>query len=144
VKLGSYEASGVFAKSSFSLYDSYADKDNAEDVIRNQIEKMTTQRTSPISGMFLLSWTLTFGPLGTGIRTVTKFVSLAGTLIMNALGLGLRDEATKLNALLPERLWPKITKQTYPNIIHIDNVLDTIPTALSIAISFKANAGIGP
>ncbi|WP_459677481.1 PI-PLC domain-containing protein [Acidisoma sp. 7E03] len=144
VDIGRHGAKGIYPASLFPVYDRYAEKQDFDEVIADQLHKMTEERSAPTSIFFIISWTLTFGTLSTIAITASKLLPGLGgpSIAIDAFGWDLRGQAAKLNALLVEKLWPKVTKQTFPNVLYMDEVRDTVPTALALAITRKAAAGV--
>jgi hypothetical protein len=110
---------GFYTNSQFSVYNSYADTANLNTMVSDQLSKMASQRRSPDSGLFLLSWTLT---------TLDPIAS-----------------ASAAHAALFQRLWPACNKQSFPNFIMLDaigyndNLNHGNVAALSMAINHYFN-----
>ncbi|KAK3387857.1 PLC-like phosphodiesterase [Podospora didyma] len=87
---------GFFQPGQLPLYDSYANTNNQDGMISDQLGKMARQRPNPTADMFLLSWTLTQS------------------------GLSIIDNAKGANYALEEKLWPAMSPSSYPNVIDVD------------------------
>jgi hypothetical protein len=111
---------GFYNNSQLSVYNSYANTANLGTMVSDQLGKMATQRHSPDSGLFLLSWTLTT--------------------------LDPRADAPTAHAALFQKLWPACSKQSFPNFIMVDaigyndNLNNHNVAALSMAINHYFNA----
>lgn len=104
---------GFFRPDQLPLFDEYANKSDQDKMIDNQLGKLTLQRQSRGSEMFLLSWTLT------------------------QLGLSVIENGKAVNRALAEKLWPVMTIDTYPNIISVDAYpANRDIAALSMAINY--------
>ncbi|KAJ4245924.1 hypothetical protein NW757_009783 [Fusarium falciforme] len=104
---------GFFRRNQLPLFDKYANENNQDKMIADQLDKMRNERTSPASPMFLLSWTLTQSGLD---------------VIANGKG---------ANRVLIEKLWPAMSSSTYPNIINVDAYPSNRDfAALSMAINY--------
>lgn len=124
VKWGAFEGNGFYnASKQFKVYDSYSDTDDQGDMISDQLNKMALQRTSPSSPMFLLSWTLSLTDAESTAAALLPTTELIIRLALPA------------NAALGEALFPKVTKNVFPNIIYIDNFATNFATVLAISIN---------
>lgn len=117
VSLGDYVHRGLYHYSQFDAYNSYADTDNLDSMINDQIGKMRSVRSSQDSQLFLLSWTLTLS---------------AGDIVAD---IAILDLASAADPTLYSQFFPSCSTKTYPNIIYIDGFGDSNPTALAIAIN---------
>ena len=110
---------GFYNTTQLNVYNSYANTPDVDTMVSDQLGKMASQRRSPNSGLFLLSWTLTT--------------------------LDPRDDAPQAHAALFQRLWPALNKQTFPNFILLDaignsdNLNNRNVAALSMAINHYFN-----
>ena len=59
ITLGSFATRGFYTYSQYNAFNSFANSDNLNTMINDQLTKMRSVRTSPTSQLFLLSWTLT-------------------------------------------------------------------------------------
>lgn len=125
VVLGPYAERGFYKYSQFNLYDNYADTDNTDKMVNDQIQKMLSVRTSPNSQPFLLSWTLTQP-------------DNAGAIF----GPSIRQLAARANPALYYRLLPACTPSSYPNVLYIDAVTTSNIAVLAMVINNLAS-GIG-
>jgi hypothetical protein len=122
----------------FPLYDTYAEKLDIDSVSADQLDKMSKQRTSPSSEMFLLSWTRTAG-LGDWVRTVGTTPS---EIVVRALA-GSGEEtlltfAARMNDRLVSDMWPKCSNSCYPNVLLVDALPnDGWLAALALAINWQ-------
>ncbi|KAL2679294.1 hypothetical protein Neosp_010064 [[Neocosmospora] mangrovei] len=113
VDLSAFADRGFFRRDQLPLFDKYANKNNQNEMIQDQLKKMREQRQSADSTMFLLSWTLT------------------------QVGLDVVENGKGANRALIEKLWPAMTSSTYPNIINIDAYPSNRDfAALSMAINY--------
>jgi hypothetical protein len=87
---------GMMTGKKFPLENHYANTNNQNDMINDQLKKLYKYKTKPSDNMFVMSWTLTQG------------------------GLSIVDNAVAVNKALPELLWPNLTPNTYPNILFVD------------------------
>ena len=101
----------------YNADNNYADTDDLQTMINDQLTKMRSVRTSSKSQLFLLSWTLT---------------QSAGDIITDESIIDLANEA---NAALDSNLSSAYTSTTYPNIIYIDNFSSSDATALAMQIN---------
>jgi hypothetical protein len=122
ISLGSFANNGFFPASSFPLYNSYSDSNDLNTMSADQIAKMKQQRPNPQSQPFLLSWTLTQN----STQASTCFLGTASSIL---------DLANTADPALPSRVWPAISKQTFPNVLYIDNMVSTNTLALAMAVN---------
>lgn len=114
VDVSAYADEGFFRPDQLPMFDEYADQNNQDKMINDQLGKLTLQRPSRGSNMFLLSWTLT---------------QLALSIIANG---------KAVNRALVEKLWPVLTMDTYPNVISVDAYPSNRDiAALSMAINYN-------
>jgi len=115
VVLGSHEGTGFIHGRQYDIYNNYADTGNQDKMVSDQLAKLKQQRTSPDSGLFLLSWTLTTG-------ATTSIIDKA------------QDVYPRM--FQSQSVWDACSTNTYPNIIMIDAVsTDQRLTAFTIAIN---------
>ncbi|KAM0421343.1 hypothetical protein ACHAPT_010875 [Fusarium lateritium] len=113
VDLSAYADKGFFRRNQLPLYDRYANKNNQNEMIKDQLDKMRKERPSTDSPMFLLSWTLT---------------QSGGDVIKYGEG---------ANRALIEKLWLAMSSSTYPSIISVDAYpRNRDIAALSMAINY--------
>lgn len=117
ITLGSFATQGFYTYGQYNAYNNYADTDDLDTMISDQLSKMRSIRTSPTSQLFLLSWTLTQD---------------AGDIITDD---SIIDLANKADAALDSNLSGAYTSTTYPNIIYIDNFSSSDATSLAMTIN---------
>jgi len=117
--LDEYRAEGIFGIDSMPIYDSYADTDDAGQMISDQIAKMRAHKTAPGSEMFLLSWTLTLKGAG------------------NVFGPSIIDLAERVRARLYGTVLNEATPQSFPNVIYVDAFNEPALAALAMAVNRK-------
>jgi hypothetical protein len=122
VNLGAHANKGFFTANQYPVYNKYADTNDLDGMIKDQVTKLHAQRTSPGSNCFLLSWTLT-----------------QGTAEAIGFGASIKDLADKANPKLFERLLPECSARSYPNIIYIDNIKSADVAALAMAVNWKTS-----
>jgi hypothetical protein len=120
--LTSFIGQGFIQDSQLPVFNSYSDSDDSNQVISDQLAKLAANRTSPDSGMFMLSWTLTL---------VSAWENVNSSILDNTFG---------INHSLFKDMWQACSSSTYPNIIDVDGY-DSSVAALAIAINnyFGAN-----
>ncbi|KAJ7607953.1 PLC-like phosphodiesterase [Roridomyces roridus] len=124
VDLGSFASQGFYQYSQLNAYNEYADTNTLSTMESDQLSKMASQRGSPDQSYFLLSWTLTQDALET-IGLGDSILTLANSA----------DPA--LYTALP----PKLSANTYPNILYIDNFQNDgkiVDLAMTINTNFAA------
>ena len=89
---------GIFNRAQFKIINDYADTNNQEKMVQDQLSLLKAQRTSPTSTMLVLSWTLTQS-------NPTESIV---------------DNGDAANKALPELLWPALSPRTYPNVLMVD------------------------
>lgn len=124
ITLGSYTNQGFYPATSFAAYNVYTDTNSLNSMISDQLTKMKAQRTTPNSGFFILSWTLTQD------SEQAAFCALTGGSTTSIL-----DLANSANAQLSQIL-PACTAQSYPNVIYVDNISSGLGLA---AIAMQIN-----
>jgi hypothetical protein len=131
--LGSYANNGFYTGSQYPMYNNYSNTDSDDDMRHDQISKMQTQRASPDSDPFLLSWTLTL-QLGTSIGIVgSSIIDLAQRVLPELYGTPAEPTAG---------VWSFMNKNTYPNVILIDAwPNDQRVTDLCMAVNRYFNPG---
>ncbi|KAK7510605.1 PLC-like phosphodiesterase [Phyllosticta citriasiana] len=98
-----FAAGIVNSGDSFPIYNSYADSNDLNTMVSDQLSKLYTQRKNPDSTFFLLSWTLTQDALD---------VINAGTSIL--------ELAEQAYQPLFRQAFVNFTSQTYPNVLYMD------------------------
>lgn len=104
ISLGDFANKGFYNYGQLNAYNNYADTDSLSGMENDQLNKMASQRSNPDASYFLLSWTLT--------------QNTAETL---GFGSSILKLASQANSALYSALPPKLSKNTYPNIIMVDN-----------------------
>ncbi|KAF8170736.1 PLC-like phosphodiesterase [Mycena galopus ATCC 62051] len=104
IDLGTYATQGFYQYSQLNAYNEYSDINTLSTMESDQLAKMAAQRTTPTSSYFLLSWTLT-----------------QDTLEVLGLGDSILTLANEADSALYTALPPKLSANTYPNILYIDN-----------------------
>ncbi|HTW84053.1 MAG TPA: hypothetical protein VMD91_08315 [Candidatus Sulfotelmatobacter sp.] len=122
ISLGSYANQGFYTDAQCPIFDSYSNTENLQTMISDQLQKMRTQRTSPTSPWFLLSWTLTQG-------TSDALTCASGG------GVSIIDLADSANPRIYSDLYGSCTSRCYPNILYIDDVKSPNIAALAMAIN---------
>jgi len=123
INIGKFNSSGFYRRDQFSVYDSYSNTPNPDQMSGDQYRKMSQQRTSPDSGYFVLSWTLTQDPA----LTVTSLAKVPGTSIL--------DLAEKGNPNLYRTLLNNCSTDCFPNVLYIDGVDSSDIAALAMAVN---------
>jgi hypothetical protein len=120
VDVSAFVAEGIFSKEQFPVINNYANSDDIDSIMEDQLNKMVQDRTSPQSEMFLLSWTWTIQNIGDALN----FEGIIGN-------------AQILNAQLPQNLWNNTNSNRYPNMITVDAYPTNMDiTALAVAINY--------
>ncbi|KAG9029039.1 hypothetical protein FRB95_005773 [Tulasnella sp. JGI-2019a] len=120
ISLGSYATRGFYQYFQLYVWNNYANTNDPNAMMSDQLNKMADNRQTPDQSYFLLSWTLT----QTGVQAV----------------LGGPDStilafAAKVNPMLGVRLLPACSKKTYPNLLCVDGLKDTNVSAIAMAIN---------
>ncbi|MDL4912985.1 MAG: prolyl oligopeptidase family serine peptidase [Enterobacterales bacterium endosymbiont of Blomia tropicalis] len=111
IKIDEFIGKGFYPATRFPVYNSYSDTNDLDAMIKDQLEKMRKEKTSPESSYFLLSWTLT--------QSASQVTTCA-----TGLGKSILDLAGDANAALNENLLPACDKNCFPNIVYIDAIND--------------------
>ena len=101
--------------SNFNVYNDYANSNDVVKMADDQIAKM--QRERPVK-YFLLSWTLT--------QDSGQAVTCSSSIL---------DLARKANAQLTSFLYPKVSREKYPNIIFVDDLSSKQVVKVALAIN---------
>ncbi|WP_353570481.1 hypothetical protein [Candidatus Albibeggiatoa sp. nov. BB20] len=117
VKLRKLASKGFYHSKNFNVYNHYSKTDVFKEMARDQIRKM--ERHS--KDYFLLSWTLT-----------QAWYQAAGC---KGGADSIKQLANKANKHLDSYLYPAITKQAFPNIIFVDNILDDKSARIAMKIN---------
>lgn len=118
ISLGSYGGKGFYTYSQVNAWNRYADTNNLNNMVNDQLKKMKDNRPNQDQTYFLLSWTLTQDALQafSGVPSIT---SLADTA----------------NAQIYDQVMGASSKKTYPNILMVDGLKDSSVGALAVAIN---------
>ncbi|PMD27267.1 PLC-like phosphodiesterase [Hyaloscypha hepaticicola] len=108
----------------FPLVGAYSDTDDKEFLVTDQITKLQSFRITSDSTMQCSVWTITLA----GIWDMISFWDEACSII---------GQARLAHRMLFSRLWPVINKNTYPNLIEVDDFHNSQFTALAMAINNK-------
>ncbi|AOM41867.1 hypothetical protein [Xenorhabdus hominickii] len=124
INLGERYKKGFFYFSDLNMYNKYSNTNDFKKMSDDQIAKMNKYSKNKY---FLLSWTLTQNSLqsaGCPLPLVKSIKEMA-------------EYANQHLSTFPYRV---IDSSSYPNIIHVDNVLDTNITAFALAINYKIHS----
>lgn len=122
ISLEEYANRGFYRFSQFPVFDDYSNTNDVNHMVSTQLQKLAQNHTTIDEPPFLLSWTLTQD----STDAFTQFFSKSKSLISFA------DEA---NNVLYSRLPPAIHAVNFPQIIYLDNIVDSNPASLAIAIN---------
>jgi hypothetical protein len=135
--LGPELGQGFYYPESLPTYVSYADSDDLDGMVTDQIGKLQTQRTSPDDEMFGLDWTLTQ-------QTIDVIGSPKSILKL----------ANWANPWISDRLWPYIRMNCFPNILTTDDINSvyydynlaptTVNSCLTTALAMAINNATAP
>ncbi|KAG9011571.1 hypothetical protein FRB94_008140 [Tulasnella sp. JGI-2019a] len=120
ISLGSYATRGFYKYSQFNAWNSYANTNDLNAMMSDQLKKMADNRQTPDQSYFLLSWTLT---------------QSGAQAAMGGSDTSILAFATKANPQLGAHLLPACSKKTYPNILCVDGLNDTNVSAMALAIN---------
>gem|GEM_PF-1316729 len=136
ITLGKFANQGFYTPLSFPAFDSYANTESLDTMQTDQlIKKLPVQRPGPDAGSFLLSWTLTQSPAA-ALRCPA--VLPPGTLPPTSYA-SVLDLAAQAWPALYQNVLPASNRQTYPNILDIDNVQSSDIAALAMAVNSKGS-----
>ncbi|MCJ1380428.1 hypothetical protein MMC17_003531 [Xylographa soralifera] len=116
--LGNYVGHGFYYDSQFPFYDNYANSNDPNVLIEDQLQKLQIQRDHPDTPLFSLDWTLTQRTL----QDVT-------------IGPSILEMADFMDPRLATYVIPSCSSTTYPNILSIDKVNSATPIAVATAIN---------
>lgn len=126
IALGQYKNNGFFiSKTSLPIYDKYSKVNDLKKMQKDQINKMEDNSKKKY---FLLSWTLTQS-------------NEEAEFCISSIKDSIKDLAKTANNGLRKYLCPKITKEVFPNIVYVDNVVDKKITELVIDINYTITKG---
>ncbi|WP_347900743.1 hypothetical protein [Pseudomonas purpurea] len=121
IDFGGRLGKGFYKYNSFNVYNKYSDTNDLNTMVEDQVKKM---RESSDRQYFLLSWTLTQD----GVQAATCALGTAYSII---------DLAKIASGVLADRLYPKISPTSYPNIIYVDNVDRSDAAAMAMAVNWS-------
>ncbi|KAK0622397.1 PLC-like phosphodiesterase [Immersiella caudata] len=127
-RVGERHGRGYFYKHNFPLFDEYADANDAETLIDDQVKKMKAQRNhmSPVDGkVFMMSWALT-----QHTEDAIKAIA-AGAFFGPDLMEWARHSMTPRLGVLYDRCFGRC----FPNVIGLDGVETTDGLAMTFAIN---------
>jgi len=113
ISLGNFANQGFYKYAQFNAFNSFADKDDANVMIEDQLNKLNEQRPA---NYFLLSWTV----------TQQKEQVIIGPSIL--------DLADTANALIFTKLMPALSNDKFPNIVFLDDFRSDF-TSLTLQIN---------
>jgi len=119
--LGPYAEKGFYYDSAFPLFDQYANSNDPNSLMNDQFAKMQREKPNPDSKMFNIGWALTQQTAD----VITSVLDPSKTI---------RAFASYMNTRLAPELVRKCTKASFPNVLGIDYIQDTIPVAVATAI----------
>jgi hypothetical protein len=112
----------AFVQSSHFPFDgSFSDTNDAAYLATDQISKLQRFRTASQSQMQRSSWTIT-PKIGAMLDVLNRWNSIIG-------------QATYAHRMLYAKLWPAMSKSTFPNLIEVDDVHSSQIAALCMAIN---------
>ena len=118
ISLGNFANQGFYDHAQFNAFNSFADKNDANEMIADQLNKLNQQRPA---NYFLLSWTLT--------QQDQQLV----------IGPSIRDLADTANALIFTKLIPALSNDKFPNIVFLDDFRSFF-TSLTLQINQNFSA----
>ncbi|TFK73239.1 PLC-like phosphodiesterase [Pluteus cervinus] len=122
VNIDAYNSSGFYRSSQLNIYNSYSNSPDLDTMSTDQYKKMAAQRTSPDSGLFLLSWTLTQD----AADAIGSVVSVKHSIL---------DLAKIANPAIYKSLLAQCTSNCFPNVLYIDGMDSSDITALAMAVN---------
>lgn len=124
VTLGKYNSKGFYKVGQLNPVNLYSNLNDVNAMASDQLGKLEQYRESPDSQMFLLSWTLT--QQASDMAKLTSIISLA----------------KQANNAIWALVMPKITSQTFPNILYVDNFADSNLAALAVAMNHMLSPAV--
>ena len=115
---GQYLGNGIYGKARFPTTGSYADTNDVDKMISDQMKKMASNKRSPDDQVFMLSWTLT--------------QSAEQAILENPSILELAADA---RPSLFQKVIPGCTQSSFPNLIEVDDFAAKDYAALCVAIN---------
>ncbi|KAF3912555.1 hypothetical protein ABW20_dc0110531 [Dactylellina cionopaga] len=123
IDLGDYRNQGFYLTGQLNIKNEYANKDNLEAMINDQLGKMTGHMKSGDKRMFLISWTLTQQP-PSDIKLLKNLRPI-------------HTMAEQANEAVVTRLFPAVNVDAFPNVVYLDFIEDSLYAALAMAINDK-------
>jgi len=117
VTLHEYHYRGAYKNTQMKVYNQHSHIHKLDGMVRNQLQKMHDNRTSPDSPLFLLSWT--HRPYSTKVFIGPSTLKIS----------------EKALPRIYTDLFSECSKDTYPNILYLDGVDSNDITALAMAIN---------
>jgi hypothetical protein len=138
--LGDYAQKGFYKTANFPVYDNYSGTEHLDTMTSDQLQKMRTERTTPDSQLFLLSWTLTQSD-STAATCFLPIPQPEPTILQPSPPPpnSIKDLANIANPSLYDKLLPNCNNKCYPNILYIDNVQNSSIAALAMAVNSISN-----
>lgn len=118
INLGDFAKQGFYKYAQFNAFNSFANKDDANAMVEDQLNKLNEQRPA---NYFLLSWTAT---------QQNEQVILGPSIL---------DLADTANALIFTKLMPALSNDKFPNIVFLDDFRSDF-TSLTLQINQKFQA----
>lgn len=119
--LGNRAGHGFFYKSCLpNLYDAYANTNDPDALVSDQISKMKNERGDPNKPVFSLDWALTM-----------QSWDVAGSNLLTWAD-------RKMTPRLGPCILPAVSKEVFPNVIGLDGVRTTDAVAIAAAINIRA------
>ncbi|MCJ1316197.1 hypothetical protein MMC15_001517 [Xylographa vitiligo] len=116
--LGDFAGRGFYYDSQFPFYDNYANSNDPNVMIEDQLRKLNHKRDDPDRPVFSLDWTLTQRTL----QDVT-------------IGPSILEMASFMDPRLVTYVIPSCSSKTFPNILSIDKVDNATSIAVTTAIN---------
>ena len=116
--LGNFAHHGFYYDFQLPFYDDYANSNDPNILIEDQLQKLHLQRDHPDKPLFSLDWTLTHRTL----QDVT-------------IGPSILEMASFMNPRLAAFVIPSCSSKTFPNILSIDKVNNATSIAVATAIN---------
>ncbi|MCJ1287512.1 hypothetical protein MMC26_006864 [Xylographa opegraphella] len=116
--LGNFAGRGFYYISQFPFYDNYANSNDPNVMMEDQLQKLRRQRDDPDKPLFSLDWTLTHRTL----QDVT-------------VGPSILEMASFMDPRLVTYVIPSCSSEIFPNILNIDKVENTNSIAVATAIN---------
>ena len=119
INVGEFANQGFYKYGQFNAFNSFSNKDDANAMISDQLNKLNQQRPA---NYFLLSWT----------ATQQNEQVIVGPSIL--------DLADTANALLFTKLIPALSNDKFPNIVYLDDYKRSEFTSLTLQINQQFRA----